>query len=78
MICNSKDRPHISKSLEDIWRLSPYLNIYNCCHFYKEANRTTNCLVKKGNYNTNPNIWCSDFPRDVINSVLKIIVVYFC
>ena len=42
--------------MEDIWRLSQDLNIYNCCHIYREANRTTDCLAKKGIYNTNPNI----------------------
>ena len=52
--------------MEDIWRLSQNLNVYNCCHIYKEANRTMDGLAKKGIYNSNPNIWCSDFPRDVI------------
>ena len=52
--------------MEDIWRLFQGLNIYNCCHIYREVNRRTDCLAKKGIYNTNPNIWCSDFPRDAI------------
>ena len=52
--------------MEDIWRLSQDLNIYNCCHIYREANRTSDCLTKNSIYNTNPNIYCSDFPRDVI------------
>ena len=51
--------------MEDIWRLSQDLNIYKCGHIYRKANRTTDCLAKKGIYNTNPNIRCSDFPRDV-------------
>ena len=28
--------------MEDIWKLSHDLNIYNCCHIYREVNRTTN------------------------------------
>ena len=47
--------------MEDIWRLSQDLNIYNYGHIYREANRTTYCLAKKGIYNTNRNIWCSIF-----------------
>ena len=49
----------------DVWRLSQNLNIFNCCHIYPEANRTTNCLAKKGSCNTNSNIWRWDFPRDI-------------
>ena len=30
--------------MEDIWDL----NIYRCHHVYREANRTANCLAKKG------------------------------
>ena len=52
--------------IEDILRLSQDLNIYNCGHIYRKANRTTDCLAKKGIYNTIPNIWCSNFPKDVI------------
>ena len=62
--------------MEDIWRLSHNLNIYNCCHIYREANRTTDCLVEKGIYMTNSNIWWSNFPKDVKILPLKIIVVY--
>ena len=47
--------------MEDIWRLSQDLNIYNCGHIYREANRTTNCLAKKSSYNTNPNIGAQIF-----------------
>ena len=52
--------------IEDIWRLSQDLNIYKCSHIYKKANKTTYCLVKKCIYNTNHNIWCSDFLKNVI------------
>ena len=34
--------------MEDSWRLAHNLNIYECCHIYIEANKTTDCLVKKG------------------------------
>lgn len=37
--------------LNDIFKLSRDLNIYNYCHIYREANRATNCLIKKGIYN---------------------------
>ena len=57
--------------MEDIWRLSQDLNIYNYCHIYRDTNRTTDCLANKDIYNTNPNIWCSDFPRDVIKFGFK-------
>ena len=53
--------------MEDVWRISRSLNIVNCCHIYREANRTTDCLAKKNNYNTDSNIWRLDFPRDVRN-----------
>ena len=36
------------KILEDIWKLSRDLNIYSCHHVYREANRTADCLIKKG------------------------------
>ena len=51
--------------MEDIWKLSQNLNIYNCYHVYRETNRTTDCLAKKGICNIYSNIWWSDFPRDV-------------
>ena len=38
--------------MEDIWRLSQNLNTYNCCHIYKESNRTTDCLTKKCIYSS--------------------------
>ena len=43
--------------MEDIWRLTQYLNIYNCCHNYREGNLTTNYLTKKDICNTHSNIW---------------------
>ena len=51
--------------MEDIWRLYHNLNIYNYCRIYREANRTTDYLAKKGIYMTNSNILWSDFPMDV-------------
>ena len=51
--------------MEDIWRLSHNLNIYNCCHIYREANRIVDCLAKKCIYMTDSNIWWLEFPRDV-------------
>ena len=51
--------------MEDIWRLVQNLNIYKCCHIYRKANRTTDCLTKKGICITDSNILRSDFPRDV-------------
>ena len=57
--------------VEDIWKLSHSLNIFNCCHVYREANRTTDCLAKKGICNPNLNIWWSDFPRDVRKYVFE-------
>ena len=37
--------------MKDIWKLSYDLNIYDCCHIYWKANRTTDCLVKKYIFN---------------------------
>ena len=42
--------------MEDIWRLSQDLKIYNCFHIYKEASRTMDCLAMKCIYNIDPNI----------------------
>ena len=39
--------------MKDIYRLTHDLNILNCCHIYKKANKTVNCLAKKDIYNTN-------------------------
>ena len=60
--------------MEDILKLSRDLNIYQCCHIYREANRRTDCLAKKGICNTDSNIWWLDFPRYVRKFALKIIV----
>ena len=57
--------------MEDIWRLFQDINIYNCGHIYREINRTSYCLAKKGIYNTILNIWCSNFPKDVIKFVFE-------
>ena len=57
--------------MKDIWRLSQDLNIYKCGHIYREVNRTTICLAKKYIYDTNLNIWFSNFPRDVIKLGFK-------
>ena len=46
-----------NQSSENTWKLSQDLNIYNCCHIYRKANRTTNCLAKKGICNTDSKIW---------------------
>ena len=51
--------------MEDIWKLTQDLNIYNYHHIYREANRTTNCLAKKYICNVEPIIWRSKFSRDV-------------
>ena len=32
----------------------------------KKTNRTIDCLAKKCTYNTNPKIWFSNFPMDII------------
>ena len=65
--------------MEDTWKLSHNLNIYNCCHIYIEANRTTGCLAKKGICNTNSNIWWTNFPRDVRKkNVLVLIHIDIC
>ena len=37
--------------MEDIRSLSQNLNIDRSCHIYREANRITYCLIKKGIYN---------------------------
>ena len=57
--------------MEDIWKLSYNMNIYDCKHAYREANRTVNCLAKKGIRITNSKFWLSNSSKDVI---LKIIV----
>lgn len=51
--------------MEDIWKLSQDLYIYDCHYIYREANRTTDCLAKKGICNLDSIIWWSNFPYDV-------------
>ena len=51
--------------MEDIWKLSRDLNIHSCYHVYKEANRTTDCLAKKGIGILDSRNWISNFPEDV-------------
>ena len=51
--------------MEDIWKLSQDLYIYDCCHIYRETNRITYCLAKKCIYNLDSIIWWSNFPYDV-------------
>ena len=64
--CYNRRCSSIILHMEDILRLYQDLNIYNCGNIYRETNRTTNCLAKKGIYNTICNIWCSNFPRNVL------------
>ena len=51
--------------MEDIWKLSQDLYIYDCLYIYREANRTTDCLANKGICNLESIIWYSNFPYDV-------------
>lgn len=51
--------------MEDIWKMSLSLNIYNCRYVYKEANRTANYLAKKGISSLESRIWWSNFPKSV-------------
>ena len=66
---NKKKKSNLPSSIilliEDIWRLSKSLNIFNCYHIYREANRTSYYLVKKGICNPTSSIWWSNFLRDV-------------
>ena len=34
--------------IENIWKLSQDLCIYDCCRIYRETNRTINYFIKKG------------------------------
>ena len=63
--------------MEDIWGLAHNLNIYNCCHIYREANRTTDCLAKKGICNTNSVIWWAEFTRDVRKIIVDFLLIVF-
>ena len=51
--------------MEDIWKLSRDLNILTCCHVYREADRPTDCLVKKGIGILDSRNWLSNFLKDV-------------
>ena len=53
--------------MKDIWKLSEDLNIYSCHPVYREANRTVDCIAKKGNGIIDSRIWMSNFPKDVTN-----------
>ena len=53
--------------MEDIWKLSQGLNIYEFCHVYREANRTTDCLAENGIGILEFGIWRVNFPKDVKN-----------
>ena len=53
--------------MEDIWKLSQGLHIYDCRHVYREANRTADRLAKKGIGILESSIWESNFPKDVRN-----------
>ena len=53
--------------MEDIWKLSQELNIYDCRHVYREANRTVDCLPKKGISILDSSVWYSNFPKDITN-----------
>ena len=67
--------------MDDIWKLSQDLNVYIRRHVYREANRTVNCLAKKGLSISYSNVWWSNFSKDVTyisisgsKSVYKILV----
>ena len=53
--------------MEDIWKLSYDMNIYECRHVYREANKTINCLAKKCIGIMDSKIWLSNFPKDAAN-----------
>ena len=58
--CYNKKKSNLSSSIivlmDDIWRLSWSLNIFNCCHIYRESNIAVDCLAKKHICNSNSNI----------------------
>ena len=57
----------IMSLMEDIWKLSHELNIYDCQHVYREANKTADYLTKKGISILDSSVWYSNFSKDVIN-----------
>ena len=60
--------------MDDIWKLSYDLYIYDCHHIYKEINRIIDCLAKKSIYNLESIIWWSNFLYDVRKFNFK----YYC
>ena len=59
IICYNRRSSSLSSIIllmEDVYRLSQDINIYNYGHIYREANRTTECIAMKCIFNTNPNI----------------------
>ena len=61
--------------MEDICKLSRNLNIYSCHHVYREANRTADCLFKKGIGIIDLRTWWSNFPKDVTNIIVLTITM---
>lgn len=57
--------------MEDIWKITQDLNIYSCWYIYRETNRTTDCLSKKGISVKDYIIWKTKFPRNVIKYAVK-------
>ena len=51
----------------DIWNLPQSLNIFVCYHAYKEANKTTSSLPKKGLSKLDLSAWWLNFLKDVTN-----------
>ena len=68
-MCHSYKKSNIPSSImlliEDIWKLSQDLYIYNCYYIYNEANRIIDCLVMKSICNLELIIWWSNFLKDV-------------
>ena len=66
--CNTHYFPcFIRLLMEDIWKLSQNFIIYDCHHVFEEANRTVDCLVKKGIDIIDSRILWSNFPKNVTN-----------
>lgn len=63
--------------MEDIGKLSHDLNIYVCRHVYREVNRTTDYLAKKGLSIIDSSVWWLNFLKMLKILVLMIIVVQF-
>lgn len=51
------------------------LNIYNCCHEYREANSTADCLAKKGIGLSGSFCGGKIFPKMLLILAIRIIVV---